>query len=169
MLKTTLSKAQAEELFQKEAVFFHGYDAIPEHRVVELFGADAAAYMGRNACYDGCLVGGRDYNGCGACTPDRPFLRYYYKSGFLQFVTEHNYLLSIKQHRSSEGGKIADAVWEARDKRLDEKDAEDAKRRRQPSKTQKKAAQGVTGTQSGKEDPVKDVQESTSSITDKRG
>lgn len=32
----------------------------------------------------------------------------------------------------------------------------------------KKAAQGVTGTQSGKEDPVKDVQESFSIIPDKR-
>lgn len=123
MIETTLSRTEAEELFQREAALFYGKDAIPEYRLVELFGQAAGAYMEQNARLGGCLVGGRDYNCCGNCSLDRPFFRYYYKAGFLQIVTEHNYLLSVKQHRTSEAGQIVDALWKARCDRLAKMDA----------------------------------------------
>jgi len=39
-----LNKAQVDELFQREAVFLFGSDAVPVFRVAELFGEDAASY-----------------------------------------------------------------------------------------------------------------------------
>ena len=65
------------------------------------------------------MVAGKDWNGTGACSEDRPLMEYLYKSGFMKIVSEHNYLLICKEHRNSEGGRLIDQIFHERSKRLD--------------------------------------------------
>lgn len=130
MIQAVLNKEAVEQLFAKEAYFLNGSDVIPEYRVVELFGTAAAVYIEANTGTKGYLVGGRDYNGTGACSVERPFIRYFYKAGFEKIATNHNYLLTVEAHKTSEGGKIADAVWAERSRRLDAEDKASEKKAR---------------------------------------
>lgn len=132
MIEAVLNKEAVEQLFAKEAYFLNGNDVIPEYRVVELFGTAAAAFIEEHTGKSGYLTGGRDYNGTGACSVERPFIRYFYKAGFEKIATNHNYLLTVAAHKASEGGKIADAVWAERSRRLDAEDkaSEKAARKR---------------------------------------
>lgn len=122
MIESTLSKLQAEELFEKESVLFGTQNAIPEYRIFELFGESASIYLEANIKADGYFVGGKDWNSMGVCTSERPMLNYLYKSGFFKIVAENNYRICMLQHQSSEGGKFVDALWEERSRRLDELD-----------------------------------------------
>lgn len=127
MIKKTLSKANAMEIFEREAVFFHGTDAIPEYRIIELFGAAAADYIVKNIHLNGYLIDGEDWNGCGACSREQPFIRYFYKTGYMKIVSEHNYTLTVRAHRGSEAGKMVDMLWKERDRKLDELDERNRK------------------------------------------
>lgn len=104
MIAKTLSHAEALELFHKEAVLF-GQDSVTEHRVAVLFGKEIADYIA-------CCIGGNwmksgvDWNGWGSGEPERPMIHYYYLSGFLKIVAEHNYRLIIKRHMDSSGQEL---------------------------------------------------------------
>lgn len=123
-----MNKAEATELFEKEAVLLTNCDAIPFYRAAELFGEEAGVFFDR---YIGSeyLTLGRDYSGLGACTSERPFVEYLYKPGFLKLVTEHNYWIILKAHEESEGGRIIDKYKEERRRRIDEQDAENERKR----------------------------------------
>lgn len=129
MIDKVLNKAEATELFEKEAFLFGTNDVVPFYRAIELFGEGAAAFFDENIKWDGCLKGGEDWNAWGACTDKRPITNYLYKAGFLKLVTEHNYQLVIKAHRESEGGRIFDKYWEERDRRIEEAEAEEERKR----------------------------------------
>ena len=120
MVTNTMTKAEAEELFQREAILFDR-DAVPEYRVMELFGQGAADFIGLVLSHDGYLKGGVDWNAWGSCDPGRPMVYYYYLPGFLKIVTENNYLLTVEQHKNSKGGTLSDKMWEERTKRIDGK------------------------------------------------
>lgn len=122
MIKELLNKGQAEALFQKEAVMMGNSDAVPYFRMVELFGEPAARFMERSQRGDGYLAPGKDWNGAGACSAERPFMRYLYKPGFMKVVSEHNYLLTCEEHQNSEGGRLIDQIFHERSKRLDGSD-----------------------------------------------
>lgn len=141
----TLNKAEATELFEKEAVLFGTSDAVPFYRAIELFGESAAVFFDRTIKAEGYLECGKDWNAWGACTDDRPITNYLYKAGFLKLVTEHNYLCVIKAHAESEGGRIFDRYWEERCRRIDELDAEEERKRaeRKAKRAAAKAARGV--------------------------
>lgn len=136
MIQAVLNKEATEQLFATEAYFLNGNDVILEYRVVELFGTAAAAFIEEHTGNNGYLVGGRDYNGTGACSIEHPFIRYFYKAGFEKIVTNHNYLLTVAAHKASEGGKIADAVWAERSSRLDAEDRANEKKARKAQRKQ---------------------------------
>lgn len=96
---------------------------------VELFEKEAAAFFSENIKWEGYLKGGEDWNAWGACTEKRPITNYLYKAGFLKLVTEHNYQIVIKAHSESEGGRIFDRYWEERNRRIEEQDAEEERKR----------------------------------------
>lgn len=141
MIEGYLSKAKATELFEQECMVQHGYDAVPEYRIAELFGMEAARWIERNIHADGFLVSGRDWNASGSCEPGAPFLHHFYLSGFMKIVSEHNRRVHVAAHTSSEAGRAVDAIWEERSKRLEEKDAEEDARRRKARNRRKGGGQ----------------------------
>lgn len=121
MITQTLNRAEAEALFQKEAVLFE-HDAVPEYRVMELFGDVAAEFISRTLKCDGYLKGGTDWNAWGSCEPGRPMIYYYRLPGFLKIVAEHNYVHALELHRGSKGGALSDKMWEERETSLEKAD-----------------------------------------------
>lgn len=146
MTDKVLNKAEAVELFEKEAILFGTSDVIPFYRAIELFGEEAAVFFSENIKWEGYLKGGEDWNAWGACTEKRPITNYLYKAGFLKLVTEHNYQIVIKAHSESEGGRIFDRYWEERNRRIEEQDAEEERKRveRRAKRTAAKAAREAT-------------------------
>ena len=134
MIKTMLTKAQAEELFNQNCALFFGDDGVMEHRVIELFGESMVDIL--NSRF---LEPGRDYNGAGSCAPNDPCLTYLYKRGFFKIVATHNHRLQVEAHMSSEAGKALDAARKKRSDELAARDAED-ERKRQERVEKRKAA-----------------------------
>ena len=147
---TTLNKEQATALFDTEAILFGETNGVPEHRVVELFGEWTGAFIEKTLSLDGYLTAGKDWNGEGACSDDEPFIHYFYRSGFYKIVSKHNYRLTVQAHRSSEGGKIMDAQWQARHERIEAAEREEDRKReerrakRAAARKAKQEAQEVT-------------------------
>lgn len=133
-----LSKAAATALFKENAILYYNADAIPVHRIVELFGEPAARYLDKVTHYGSSFEAGRDWNAAGACGDD-PCLPFYYLSGFFKIVSEHNHRLQVIAHQSSEGGQIYDKVWEERYAALRAADEEE-ERKRQERKAKRAAA-----------------------------
>ena len=141
MIEGDLGKAKAAELFEQECMVQHGYDAVPEYRIAELFGMEAARWIERNIHADGFLVPGRDWDASGSCEPGDPFLHHFYLSGFMKIVSAHNRRVHVAAHTSSEAGRAVDAIWEERSRRLEEKDAEEDARRRKARNRRKGGGQ----------------------------
>ena len=139
MIEKTLNKVQTDELFSREAVLFGIEEGVPEYRIAELFGEQVSAWTESCMVYGGHIAAGRDYNICGSGGENRPMLNYFYRSGFLKIVTEHNYQVTVQRHRTSEGGAIVDALWKAREDLLAAQDAE-AERKRQERREKRAAA-----------------------------
>ena len=141
MIEGYLSKAKATELFEQECMVQYGDDAVPEYRIAELFGLEAARWIERNIRADGFLVPGRDWNVYGSCVHDVHTLHYFYLSGFMKIVSAHNRRVHVAAHTSSKAGRAIDAIWEERSKRLEEKDAEEDARRRKTRNRRKGGGQ----------------------------
>lgn len=112
MINRLLKKEEAEALFEKEAVMMVDRNGVPYYRVIDLFGEQAARFIAENTKPDGWLKPGRDGNGFGECSAERPLINYLYKSGFIKVVSEHNYLLLCKEQKHSDGQKIFDRCFE---------------------------------------------------------
>ena len=138
-LNYTLSRQAAEDLFNQEAILFGEMNAIPEFRIVEIFGDWAGAFIEKHIHYKGYLEGGRDYNAWGDCGAERPMLHHLYRHGFLKIVSEHNYRLTLQAHRSSDAGKVVDSLWQARRDRMDAAEREE-ERKREERKAKRAAA-----------------------------
>lgn len=123
LITKPLSKAEASAIFAENAVFLGGSDAIEIHRIVELFGEQAAIFIEENARYGRCMDNDLHLDGFG--TLDDPLVAYFYFPGFLKVIAEHNLRLQLVAHRQSEGGAVWDRLWEERCKRLAEQDARD--------------------------------------------
>ena len=117
----TMNLAQANSLFDAEAVFMYSADVIPEYRVIELFGNDMAAWLDSCCRHDGYMKAGRDYNYGGDVSET---IRFFYKSGFYKVVSKSNHRLLLHAHRSCDAGKLADAIMEERIRELARQDAE---------------------------------------------
>lgn len=114
-----LSKEQALELFEKESILLGNDNAIPQFRVVELFGEYAAEFIDRNIKYNGYLVSGIDHNAMGSCDEEHPLMHYFYWRGFKKIVVNFNYELSLRTEKESKAKPVIDDLWNARAKRLD--------------------------------------------------
>ena len=141
-----LSHEEASILFDANAVFLGKADAIEAHRIVELFGEPAARFIDENTYHGGYMEPGTDYNASGSCAPDDPCLNYYYFSGFLKVVSNHNHRLQVLAHKQSEGGAIWDTVWEERCERLDAKDSKDMEETKSKRRNRTKAGNNCTTT-----------------------
>lgn len=95
-------------------------NGVPYYRVIDLFGEQAARFIARHQSHDGWLQAGRDWNGFGECSEERPLINYLYKSGFIKVVSEHNYLLLCKEQQSSDGQKLFGRCFEENFKYLDD-------------------------------------------------
>lgn len=128
MIKEPLNREAAEQIFQQEAICFGCIDAIPQYRVIELFGEHIAYFMEKNMKQKGLLDIGRDCGLIGYGTEERPLLTYFVKEGFMKIVSEHNYLCVIAAHAESDAGRLADELRRKTIERIDREDAEDAAR-----------------------------------------
>lgn len=126
IIQTTLNKAQADALFEEECIFI-GEDAVPEYRLVELFGAYIAELVERCTHTEGFLQGGKDYNEWGLGSLDTN-LRHFYRAGFYKIVSHNNVRLSLERHLQSPAGNVIDSVWKARKERQAAEDAEEIRR-----------------------------------------
>lgn len=122
----TMNLAQANSLFDAEAVFMYSADVVPEYRVIELFGDEMAAWLDSCCLYEGYMKAGRDY---GAAGDVGEMIRYFYKSGFHKIVSKFNHRLLLHAHRASDAGKLADAVFEERVRELNRKESEEERKR----------------------------------------
>lgn len=129
MIDEVLNKAAAVELFEGEAVLIGNADAVPFYRAVELFGEWAAAFIDKCMETSSYFKSGMDYGGWGACSSEHPFTNFFYKSGFLKLVEQHNYLHIIEAHKESSGGQLIDRYTEERVRRLEEREAEEDRKR----------------------------------------
>lgn len=85
-----LSKENAEELFNHEAVYLSNNDCIPCYRAAEIFGEWIKRYT-LNDLKDGSLC-----NAIGNCH-ERPMIYYLSKQGFMRIVAEYNYRLIVNE------------------------------------------------------------------------
>ena len=46
-----------------------------------------------------------------------------------QIVSEHNYHIAMNNHRSSEAGRVVDALWQARSEALEARETEEERKR----------------------------------------
>lgn len=128
-IEHTLSRAQADALFDANSILFGLSNGVPEYRIVEIFGEWAGAFVEGNIMNGGHLISEADWNAWGSCTTERPTIHYLYRAGFLKVVSEHNYRLALAGHRASEGGRVVDALWQARRERIAAQDAVDERKR----------------------------------------
>lgn len=123
IIEKMLNKAEANKLFENEAILFGETNGVPYYRVVELFGEMAAVFIEKNQKYNGYLKPGTDYNSWGDCT-----ISCLYRSGFMKIVTEHNITLAKQRHFNSQGGQLIDKYFEERYRRMEEQDEADRKK-----------------------------------------
>ncbi len=137
MIDYALNKAQADELFDQNAVMMgeYGTNVIYNYKVAEIFGETIFTWAERAMHSEHAYIkGGEDWNTWGDCGCD-----YFYRSGFRKIVSQHNYLVSMEQYKASEGGKLCEALREARRKEYAAADAEE-ERKYQERRAKAKAA-----------------------------
>ena len=146
MIKEPLNREAAEQIFEKEAICLGYRDAIPQYRIVEIFGETAGYFMELNMGHKKHLNWGTDYISIGGGNEDSPIIYYLYKEGFMKVVAQHNYSYSVEAHEKSEAGKFVDELWRQRSERIDREDAEAAAREeaeKQKRKAKREAAKAA--------------------------
>lgn len=144
-IEYAMNKAQCDEIFAANAVAMSGRDVIFDYKVAELFGPDACAWAERCMHHQGYLDWGKECNSWGdfGCN-------YFYKSGFEKLASWHNYHICLAEYKASEGGKVWDALWQARQDRMEaaereeERKREERKAKREAARKAKQATQEVT-------------------------
>lgn len=143
IITNTLKKDQITELFEQESLFMYSQDAVPEYRVIELFGESFAEWLDSCCIHEGYMKAGADYNEIGSSCEE--MLRHFYISGFRKIASKHNALILRKLHSQSEAGKLVDQVWTRRCEEIDRKDREEElkreERRRKRAEARAKKAQ----------------------------
>lgn len=91
MIKEPLNREAAEQIFEKEAICLGYRDAIPQYRIVEIFGETAGYFMELNMGYKKHLDWGTDYISRGSGNEESQIIYYLYKEGFMKVVAQHNY------------------------------------------------------------------------------
>lgn len=142
MIKETLNREAVEQIFKQEAIYFCVGDAIPEYRVVELFGDHAAKYIEEQMKWDARW---KDFGISGGGS-DGHIIKYLYLPGFMKVVSEHNRLIVSEAHEKSEAGRIIDDIRRQILARIEREDAEAAARneaKKQERKAKREAAKAA--------------------------
>ena len=122
-IKHALSKQQADELFAAESVFMYYCDAVPEYRMIELFGEAFVKWIDKCDRYDGYLKRGD----VGHCLDRGRILRWFYRPGFDKVVSTFNIDYLERAHENSVAGKLIDAAWGGHKKEIARMDAAEGK------------------------------------------
>lgn len=144
-IEYAMNKVQSDEVFAANAVAMSGRDVIFDYKVAELFGPDACAWAERCMHHQGYLDWGKECNSWGDCG-----CNYFYKLGFEKLVSWHNYHICLAEYKASEGGKVWDRLWQARQERMEAADqeekrkCEERKAKREAARKAKQAAQEAT-------------------------
>lgn len=149
MIDYAMNRAQADELFDKNAVMMgeYGSNVIFDYKIAEIFGETILTWAERSMYSDHAYIKpGEDWNSWGGCGCD-----YFYRSGFWKIVSQHNYLVSMEQYKASEGGKLCEAFRAAR---IEERDAADAEEERkyQERRAKTKAAREARAAKKAKKE-----------------
>lgn len=123
-IEYAMNKAQADEVFAANAVAMSGRDVIFDYKIAELFGPDICAWADSGMCYNGYLDWGENCSSWGPCG-----CNYFYKTGFDKLVSWHNFHICLAEYKSSEGGKVWDALWQARHERMEAEEREEERKR----------------------------------------
>lgn len=123
-IEYAMNKEQAEALFAEHAVMMGERDVIFDYVVADLFGPEACVWAESCMGSDHYLELGPDWGSWGSCG-----CHYFKRSGFMKLVSWHNYHICLAEYQASEGGKIWDGLWQARQERLDAADAEEERKR----------------------------------------
>ncbi len=137
MIDYAMNKAQADELFDQNAVMMgeYGNNVVFDYKIAEIFGETILTWAERVMHSEHAYIKfSDDWGSWGDCGCD-----YFYRSGFRKIVSQHNYLVSMEQYKASEGGKLCEALREARKKERDAADAEE-ERKYQERRAKAKAA-----------------------------
>jgi len=142
-ITNTLNLEQVNALFDAEAVFTYSANAIPEYRVVELFGDDMAELLDKCCRYEGDMKGGMDYSFVG---DTHQTIRVFYRAGFYKIASKANHKLMLQSHRVCDAGKLIDTITEERHQELARQDAEYERKRaeRRAKRAAAKAAKEQT-------------------------
>ena len=130
-IKEMLTKAQAVELFEKEAALFgRGFypesstEGIPMYRVGDLFGLWALDVYEKDRGLDKIFQRGRDYGLIAAAYQDFA-LEVLHLNGFLIMAGYHNRRIAHENRLNSGGGRYLEALDKARRAKLDAEAAEE--------------------------------------------
>lgn len=123
-----LSRVEAIQIFEQNAVLHVTKDAIDIHRIGELFGENTLRKLESLLTEQGSFSPGLDWNASGG-SGDDPLLPYVYISGFLKIVSERNHELQVTAHKVSEYGKLYDQLKEQRFARIEASEAEEQRKR----------------------------------------
>lgn len=133
MIETTLTRAQAEDLYEKESALYGcGFykespeAGIPLYRIGELFGMRMLKRFidGQGINY----IGGRDFGTVGGYDDD-PILDVIHFRGFLRIVCQHNCWIAHERQRGSKAGSYLETLEIARSARLEASEAEEQRKR----------------------------------------
>lgn len=121
-----LNKAQADELFGREAVLFGEHvEGVPDYRIGELFHKLVCMMTGEMMGHDRYLQWGTDYSQWGGADTAVP---YFTRSGFRKIVAIHNYTELMTTRRLHDGAAIWDDIYLAQDAALAAREAAQSKR-----------------------------------------
>ena len=129
-ITTALTRQQAEQLFEQEALVFGGSGCgVPEYRMIELFGTDLIDDANSPKCSsaDNRFTPGKDVNFVGGGAFD--ILEFFYRAGFMRIVSSHNYRVSLAAHKASKAGQHIDDRHARTKAALDALEAEEERKR----------------------------------------
>lgn len=84
MIKGTLTKEEADNLFMREAILVGNIDVIPYQRAIFLLGKDAVAFAKAGEDWNEYWLGSKEKS-----------IKYLYKAGFRKAVTYHNIMMVL--------------------------------------------------------------------------
>lgn len=121
MIETTLNRAAAEKLFNDNAIIMSGRDVVPDYIVYELFGMSAVRLF-ENRGENRLFKGGIDF--IFVTSDGKGMIDLFTRTGFLEFVSLHNYAIIEKARSASPIAAAADQLRAEKIAEIERQDAE---------------------------------------------
>ena len=134
-IKEMLTKAQALELFEREAAlfgkgFYTGSDpeGVPLYRIGDLFGPWALDLFEKDRSENTVFQRGRDCGLVGGAAYEGFCFEVLHRQGFMQMVAYHNRRIAYENRLASEGGRYLEALDKARKAKCEAEQAEERRK-----------------------------------------